>query len=200
MKTKNIIPHQFFIDRKKREELKGHSSFLIWFTGLSGSGKSTIASRLEEELFNRGYHTYILDGDNLRSGLNSDLDFTDYGRKENIRRVGEVANLFIDAGIVVLASFISPFRSEREFVKNTVGESKFFEVFVDCSIAECELRDVKGLYKKARAGEISNFTGISSPYEIPENPDLLLDTSKNTIDESVQKLIDKLALRFALND
>lgn len=200
MKSKNIIPHRFFVDRKKRLELKKHPSFLIWFTGLSGSGKSTIASRLEEELFNRGYHTYILDGDNVRSGLNSDLDFTDYGRKENIRRIGEVANLFVDAGIAVLASFISPFREEREFVRNTVGASNFFEVFVDCPLEECENRDVKGLYKKARAGEIPHFTGISSPYEVPESPDILIDTSKNTVDEAIQKLIGKLEVRFALNN
>lgn len=200
MKSKNIIPHTFYVDRNKREELKGHSSFLIWFTGLSGSGKSTIASRLEEELFNRGYHTYILDGDNVRSGLNSDLDFTDFGRKENIRRIGEVANLFVDAGITVLASFISPFREEREFVRDTVGKSNFFEVFVDCPIEECENRDVKGLYKKARSGEIPHFTGISSPYEAPKSPDLMIDTSKNTVDEAVQKLIDKLEVRFALNN
>ena len=200
MQSKNIIPHTFYVDRKKREELKDHPSFLIWFTGLSGSGKSTIASRLEEELFNRGYHTCILDGDNVRSGLNSDLDFTDFGRKENIRRIGEVANLFVDAGITVLASFISPFREEREFVRNTVGKSNFFEVFVDCPIEECENRDVKGLYKKARTGEIPHFTGISSPYEAPESPDLVIDTSKNTVDEAVQKLIDKLEVRFALNN
>jgi len=199
MKPKHIIPHTFFVDRKKRAELKGHPAFLIWFTGLSGSGKSTIASRLEEELFNRGYHTYILDGDNVRSGLNSDLDFTDFGRKENIRRIGEIANLFVDAGIVVLASFISPFREEREFVRNTVGKSNFFEVFVECPIEECENRDVKGLYKKARAGEIPNFTGISSPYEVPENPDVIVDTSHLNVDEALLKLIDKLEDRFNLN-
>ncbi len=199
MKSKNIIPHTFFVDRNKRQELKKHPSFLIWFTGLSGSGKSTIASRLEEELFNRGYHTYILDGDNVRKGLNTDLDFTDFGRKENIRRIGEVANLFIDAGVIVMASFISPFRSEREFVKELVGKSNFFEVFVDCPIEECETRDVKGLYKKARAGEIPHFTGISSPYEVPEYPDIIIDTSKNTVDEAVQKLIGKLEVKFALN-
>lgn len=200
MKSKNIIPHSFYVDRNKREELKGHPSFLIWFTGLSGSGKSTIASRLEEELFNRGYHTYVLDGDNVRSGLNSDLDFTVFGRKENIRRIGEVANLFVDAGITVLASFISPFREEREFVRDTVGKSNFFEVFVDCPLEECENRDVKGLYKKARAGEIPHFTGISSPYEVPESPDIIIDTSKNSVDEAIQKLIDKLEVRFALNN
>ena len=198
MKSKHIIPHQFFVDRNKRAELKGHPSFLIWFTGLSGSGKSTIASRLEEELFNRGYHTYILDGDNVRKGLNSDLDFTDFGRQENIRRIGEVANLFVDAGIVVMASFISPFRQEREFVKNLVGPSCFFEVFVDCPIEECETRDIKGLYKKARAGEIPNFTGISSPYERPENPDSTIDTSLLSVDEAITKLIDKLEDRFNL--
>jgi len=199
MKSKNIIPHSFFVDRNKRQELKDHPSFLIWFTGLSGSGKSTIASRLEEELFNRGYHTYILDGDNVRDGLNADLDFTDFGRKENIRRIGEVANLFVDAGLIVLASFISPFKEEREFVRKTVGKSNFFEVFVDCSVEECEKRDVKGLYKKARAGEIPHFTGISSPYEAPESPDLKIDTSKISVDEAIQKLIDKLDHRFALN-
>ena len=199
MKQKNIIPHSFYVDRKKREELKNHPSFLIWFTGLSGSGKSTIASRLEEELFNRGYHTYILDGDNVRSGLNSDLDFTDEGREENIRRIGEVANLFVDAGIIVMASFISPFRQEREFVKTLVGASRFFEVFIDCPLGECESRDVKGLYKKARAGKIPNFTGISSPYEAPENPDITIDTSLLTVDEAIAELINKLEDRFNLN-
>jgi adenylylsulfate kinase len=199
MKSKHIIPHSFYVDRKKREELKNHPAFLIWFTGLSGSGKSTIASRLEEELYNRGYHTYILDGDNVRSGLNSDLDFTDKGREENIRRIGEVANLFVDAGIIVMASFISPFRQEREFVKSLVGASRFFEVFVDCPLDECESRDVKGLYKKARAGEIPDFTGISSPYEAPENPDITIDTSLITVDEAIAEIIDNLEDRFDLN-
>lgn len=200
MKSNHIIPHKFFVNRDKRNEIKGHPSFLIWFTGLSGSGKSTIASRLETALYNRGYHTYILDGDNVRKGLNADLDFTESGRQENIRRIGEVANLFTDAGIIVMASFISPFRKEREFVKNLIGAAHFFEVFVDCPLKECETRDVKGLYKKARAGKIPDFTGISSPYEVPENPDIIIDTSKLTVDEAIQKLIDKLSDRFALND
>ena len=198
MKSKNIIPHSFVVDKQKREKLNGQSAFLIWLTGLSGSGKSTIASRLEEELYNRNYHTYILDGDNVRSGLNSDLDFSDKSRKENIRRIGEISNLFVDAGIIVIASFISPFKTERDFVKSRVGEKNYFEVFVDCPIEECESRDVKGLYKKARAGEILDFTGISSPYEKPESPDIAIDTSKLTVDEIVEKLMEKIASRFTL--
>jgi len=199
MKSKNIIPHSFHVDRQKREELNRHPSFLIWFTGLSGSGKSTIASRLEEELYLKGFHTYILDGDNIRNGLNSDLNFTEPGRKENIRRIGEVAKLFTDAGTIVLASFISPYRSERKFVRELVGKDRFFEVFVDCPVEECELRDVKGLYKKARAGEIANFTGISSPYEIPLNPDIVINTQISDVESSVQKLIALIEQRFDVN-
>ncbi|HHD82703.1 MAG TPA: adenylyl-sulfate kinase, partial [Bacteroidetes bacterium] len=138
--------------------------------------------------------------DNVRHGLNKDLGFSDQDRKENIRRISEAAKLMLEAGVITLTAFISPFKEEREFVRNTVGKSNFFEVFVDCPIEECENRDVKGLYKKARAGEIPHFTGISSPYEVPENPDIIIDTSKNTVDEAVQKLIGKLEVKFALNN
>ena len=196
MSEKHIIPHSFHIDRQKREELNGHPAFLIWFTGLSGSGKSTVASRLEEVLYRNGMHTYILDGDNVRRGLNADLDFSDEGRKENIRRIAEVAGLFVDAGLIVMASFISPFRSERALARKVAGKERFFEVFVDCPLDVCEQRDVKGLYKKARAGDIPHFTGISSPYERPEKPDITIDTATMQLDEAVSKILDKLARRF----
>ena len=186
---KFIIPHNFSIKKEDREKLNGHKGKLIWFTGISGSGKSTLAGMLEFVLHEKGMHTYILDGDNVRSGLNKDLDFTDEGRVENIRRIAEVAKLFVDAGIIVMASFISPFRSERAFARELVGKENFIEVFVDCNLETAEQRDVKGLYKKARAGIIPNFTGISSPYERPENPDVIVNSSTGSKDESLAKII-----------
>lgn len=199
MTPENIHPQQFKVDREKRRALMGHPSFLIWFTGLSGSGKSTLAERFEDLLFQKGMHTYLLDGDNIRSGLNGDLGFSDQDRKENIRRIGEVANLMTDAGVITLAAFISPFASEREWVKQCVGSSHFFEVFVDCPIETCETRDVKGLYQKARRGEIPNFTGISSPYEPPRHPNLIIDTSKESIENALEKLWLQISSRFGLN-
>ncbi|CAE7329386.1 cysC, partial [Symbiodinium sp. CCMP2456] len=169
--------------------LQGHNSFAIWFAGLSGSGKSTLASALEKRLYQRGLRTFILDGDNIRSGLNKDLDFSEESRRENIRRIGEVAKLMIDAGCIVLSAFISPFRQEREMVKSMVGEENYVEVFVNCPLEECEKRDVKGLYAKARAGEISNFTGISSPFEAPENPDVKVPTHQLSLEEGVERII-----------
>ena len=194
---KYIIPHDFKITKEDREKLNQHKAMLIWFTGISGSGKSTLASMVEHVLNEKGIHTYILDGDNVRSGLNNDLDFSDEGRVENIRRIAEVANLFVDAGLVVMASFISPFKSERALARDLVGKENFVEVFVDCKIETAEERDVKGLYQKARAGIIPNFTGISSPYEKPENPDVIVNSSTKPKEESLQIIIEHLSERLS---
>jgi adenylylsulfate kinase len=188
-KQKFIIPHNFAISKKDREELNKHKGILIWFTGISGSGKSTLAGMLEYVLHQKGIHTYILDGDNVRSGLNKDLDFSDEGRVENIRRIAEVANLLVDAGLVVMASFISPFKSERALARDLVGKENFIEIFVDCNLETAEGRDVKGLYKKARAGIIPNFTGISSPYEKPEKADVSVNSSTESKEESLSKIM-----------
>ncbi len=192
----NIVHHSFNISRINREKLHQHKSFLIWFTGLSGSGKSTIANALESKLNTLKVSTYSLDGDNIRLGINKDLSFSVDDRKENIRRIGEIANLFIDAGIVTLASFVSPYSSDREKVKNTVGAKNYIEVFVNTSLDECERRDVKGLYKKARKGEINNMTGISAPYEVPKSPDIEIDTVKESVEDSVDKILKILKLRL----
>lgn len=181
----HIFEHKHAITLVDRSRLHGHNSIVIWFTGFSGSGKSTIASGLETRLFDSGIATYILDGDNIRKGLNKDLDFSDAGRVENIRRIGEVSKLFVDAGIVVLTAFVSPFASDREAVRTAVGAEKFIEIFVDCPLEVCEQRDTKGLYKKARKGEILNFTGISSPFEAPINADVHLHTDQLSIEESI---------------
>ena len=185
---KNIIKHNYSISKKDRKKLNNQNSFLIWFTGLSGSGKSTIANALEFKLHEEGYKTYALDGDNIRKGINNDLTFSPEGRKENIRRIAEVANLMVDAGLVVLAAFVSPYKKDRENIKNIVGKDNFVEIFINTSIEECEKRDVKGLYKKARAGEILNFTGVNAPYEAPENPDIEIITDDITVEESVDKI------------
>ena len=192
----HIIPHNHAISRADRIQQQGHPSLVIWFIGLSGSGKSTLASELERRLFEMGKRTYILDGDNVRSGLNKDLDFSDASRKENIRRIGEVANLMLDAGVITLTAFISPFAEERELVKNLVGAENYMEVFVNCPIEECEKRDVKGLYAKARRGEISNFTGISSPFEEPQNPDVKVPTHKLSVEEGVDLVMGVLSKKF----
>ena len=168
---------------------------MLWFTGLSGSGKSTIANALEKALHERGIRTYVLDGDNVRHGLNSDLGFTDADRVENIRRIGEVAKLMVDAGIVVLTAFISPFRAERDMVRELFAEDEFVEIFVDTPLEIAEARDPKGLYQKARRGEIPNFTGIGSPYEVPLNPDLHIHTDHESIDEIVNRLLTELSFR-----
>lgn len=188
----NIIPHEHTIKLADRIKKNGYKPKLIWFTGLSGSGKSTLASALETFLHNQDFNTYILDGDNVRSGLNKDLDFGEEGRKENIRRIAEVSNLFVDAGLVVLTAFISPFKEDRQTAKNLVGASNFVEVFVDTPIEVCEKRDVKGLYAKARAGKIPNFTGIDSPFERPDNPDIHIETEDKSIQESLKEIIDQL--------
>jgi len=186
---KFIVPHKGRITKEDRRRLKGHKSVILWFTGLSGSGKSTIAHALEEELYKRGIHTYILDGDNVRSGLNSDLGFSEEDRKENIRRIGEVAKLFIDAGVLTMVAAISPYKRDRDFVRNLVEPGEFVEIYVKCPLKVCEARDPKGLYKKARQGIIKNFTGIDDPYEEPENPEIVVETDKETIEEAVAKII-----------
>ena len=196
---KFVIPHSHKISKKEREKLNNHKPVILWFTGLSGSGKSTLAGKVEEKLFEMGCRTYILDGDNIRTGLCKDLGFDEHGRKENIRRIGEVSKLFVDAGVIVLTAFISPFKSDRQTVKDLVAENEFVEIFVNCPIEECEKRDVKGLYKKARNGEIKNFTGIDSPFEAPEKPDIEVETNKLTLDESVEKVL-KIVLEKIKND
>ncbi len=188
----HIIPHDHAIDRSDRERLLAQKAQLIWFVGLSGSGKSTLASRVEQELHQMGRLTYILDGDNVRSGLNKDLDFSEASRVENIRRIGEVSKLMVDAGLVVITAFISPFRSDRETIRELVGADRFVEVHVDCPIEECEKRDVKGLYAKARAGLISNFTCISSTFEETEQPEVRVQTHLNDIDECTNTIINYL--------
>lgn len=185
----NLHPILSHIKKTDRERLLHQKAKLIWFTGLSGSGKSTLAVGLEAALHKLGYKTYLLDGDNIRSGLNNDLAFDEAGRKENIRRIGEVSKLFLDAGVIVISAFISPFKSDREKVRSIVGDENYIEVFVDAPLDVCEQRDVKGLYRKARAGEIKDFTGIDSPYEPPENPDIYLPTHKLSVDESLQQLL-----------
>lgn len=194
----HIIPHLHRVNRGLRNTMKGHRSLVVWFTGFSGSGKSTLANLLEEYLYRQGYHTFVLDGDNVRNGLNQDLDFSDESRRENIRRISEVANLMTDAGLVVFSAFISPFSEDRERVKSIVGADNFIEVFVDCSIEVCEQRDVKGLYAKARKGEISNFTGISSPFEAPENPDIHIRSDEEPLNASLQKLISYIEPKLKL--
>ena len=186
--TKNIRIQLFKISRLHRNRQNKHTSFVIWLTGLSGAGKSTLANGIEQLLFKKGIKCYSLDGDNVRLGINSDLDFTDEGRKENIRRVAEIAKLMADAGMIVIASFISPFKEDREMARKIIGEKHFIEVFVDCPLEVCEQRDSKGLYEKARHGLIKEFTGISSPYEKPENADLVISSATTNIDESVQQV------------
>jgi adenylyl-sulfate kinase len=175
----------------------GQKPKLIWFTGLSGSGKSTLAVQLEAALHARGFKTYLLDGDNIRSGLNKDLSFTDDARVENIRRISEVCKLFLDAGVVLLSAFISPFQADREQVKSIVGEDNYIEVFVDAPLEVCEQRDVKGLYKKARAGEVKNFTGISSPYEKPTKPDVVIATDKMSVEQSIETLMKQIVPKIS---
>lgn len=171
---------------------------LIWFTGLSGSGKSTLAVQLEASLHAQGFKTYLLDGDNIRSGLNKDLTFTDDARIENIRRIAEVSRLFLDAGVILLSAFISPFQADREQVKRIVGDDNYIEVFVDAPLEVCEQRDVKGLYKKARAGEVPNFTGISSPYERPSHPDVVISTDKISVEESIEVLMKAIVPKIRM--
>ena len=190
--NQNTVWHEPTISRKQREELNSQRSCILWFTGLSGSGKSTLAHALEDRLHNMGKATYVLDGDNIRKGLCSDLGFSDEDRTENIRRIGEVAKLMIDAGVIVMTAFISPFRNDRKVARDLVQQGDFIEVFCDAPLDVCETRDVKGLYKKARAGEIPEFTGISSPYEEPVTPELKIETVNKDVDECVNMIIEYL--------
>ncbi|MDZ5473959.1 adenylyl-sulfate kinase [Bacillus sp. 31A1R] len=190
--SNHIVWHQTIISKGDRQSIKGHKSCVLWFTGLSGSGKSTLANAVELKLFELKKHSYILDGDNIRYGLNKGLTFSKEDRFENIRRIGEVAKLFVDSGQIVVTAFISPFREEREKVRNLFEDGEFIEVFVDCPLDECEKRDPKGLYQKARSGEIREFTGIDSPYEEPLNPEITIQTKDCTIDRATEIIINYL--------
>ncbi|MDP7977612.1 adenylyl-sulfate kinase [Bacillus sp. WLY-B-L8] len=194
-KKENIIWHQTVITKENRQKLHGQKSCVLWFTGLSGSGKSTLANKVEERLHSLGISTYLLDGDNMRHGLNKDLGFREEDRKENIRRIGEVAKLFVDSGIIVLSAFISPYTEDRQKVRDLLEEEEFIEIYTKCSLEVCETRDPKGLYKKARKGEITDFTGISSPYEAPVSPEITVNTESvaidNCTDQIIRYLLDK---------
>ncbi|WP_455661644.1 adenylyl-sulfate kinase [Pradoshia sp.] len=194
-KATNITWHEAAITKGERRAQNGHGSCVLWFTGLSGSGKSTIANAFSSYLYKQGISEYVLDGDNIRHGLNKDLGFTDEDRTENIRRIGEVAKLFVDSGTIVTTAFISPFRSDREQVRALFEEGEFIEVFVDCPLDECERRDPKQLYAKARRGEIKDFTGIDSPYEAPKAPELTIESHQVTIDEAVKEIAEYLVSR-----
>lgn len=193
--SKNIHWHRPLVTRDRREQLNGHRSFILWFTGLSGAGKSTLAHRVEETLYERGHHTFVFDGDNVRHGLCADLGFSAVDRRENIRRIGEMSKLFINAGVIVLTAFISPFRQDRQMVRSMVDTDDFIEVFCDTPLEICEERDVKGLYKKARRGEIQEFTGISSPYERPMNPEITVNSGYEDLETCARKIIAYLEER-----
>ena len=186
---KNIVKHSYSVNLDSRKKLKQHQPLLLWFTGLSGSGKSTIANCVEQELHKNSIHTYTLDGDNIRKGLNSDLSFSPEDRTENIRRIAETAHLMMDAGLVVLAAFVSPYRIDRDHIRNVVGHNNMIEIYIKTSVEECERRDVKGLYKKARKGEIKNMTGISAPYESPLHADIQINTEEITVIEAAKQII-----------
>jgi adenylylsulfate kinase len=188
----NIVWHEHDVDKTRRAQAKSQKPCVLWLTGLSGSGKSTIANLLEKKLAEHGKHTYLLDGDNVRHGLCGDLTFSDKDRVENIRRIGEVSKLFVDAGVIVLTAFISPFKSERDFCRNLMDDDEFVEIFIDTPIEECEKRDPKGLYQKARQGDIKDFTGIDSPYEAPESAEITLDFSGQTAEQSAEQLFELL--------
>jgi adenylylsulfate kinase len=199
MKTPNTIYHNATVTRDRRNQLNGHKSAVIWFTGLSGSGKSTLAHCVEEELHNLDCRTFVLDGDNVRHGLSSNLTFSDNDRKENVRRIGEAARLMMEAGTITMTAFISPFKKDRNLVRQLLPQGDFIEVYCKANLKACELRDVKGLYKRARAGEIKNYTGIDSPYEAPDNPELIIDTEGELLEESVAKVIDFLKSKEIIN-
>ncbi len=197
-KSSNVVWHQSTVSRKRREEKNQHKSVVLWFTGLSGSGKSTLAHAVEEELYQLGLNTFVLDGDNVRHGLNKDLGFNEQDRKENIRRISEAAKLMLEAGIITLTAFISPFKAEREMARSLMPHGDFLEIHCYCPLEVCEQRDVKGLYKRARNGEIKDFTGISSPYEAPVKPELKIDTNAQTLDQGAQQVIALLRERHIL--
>jgi bifunctional enzyme CysN/CysC len=198
-RSHNVLWQSFDVDKQVRAESKSQKPCVLWFTGLSGAGKSTIANFVEKKLLSLGYHTYLLDGDNVRHGLNRDLGFTDADRVENIRRVAEVSRLMLDAGLIVLVSFISPFRAERRMARELMEEGEFFEIFVDTPLRVAEARDPKGLYKKARRGELRNFTGIDSPYETPESPEMRIDTTESTAAKAAEVIIERLSQVGVIN-
>ena len=195
IKSTNIKWHKGLVSLEDREKRNGYKAAVIWFTGLSASGKSTLSHAVEKSLFDQGYHVYVLDGDNVRHGLNKNLGFSHEDRTENIRRIGEVANLFVQTGVISLTAFISPYRADRDMARKCAPEGRFIEVFVKCSLDVCEKRDPKGMYKKARAGEIKNFTGIDAPYEEPLQPELVIETDKETVEECAARVIGYLKQR-----
>lgn len=199
IKSSNITWHQADVTRENRESQNGHKAVVLWFTGLSGSGKSTLAHAVENALFALGCRTYVLDGDNIRHGLNKNLGFSPEDREENIRRIGEVAKLFTEAGVIAMTAFISPYRGDRDKARALVEAGRFIEVYVQCSVEVCEQRDVKGLYQKARAGLIPEFTGVSAPYEEPLNAEIVVDTAQESLEVSTQKVIDALRERGVLS-
>ena len=200
MKSANIVYHNSTVTRSKRNKLNKHKSIVIWFTGLSGSGKSTLAHSIEESLYNLRCSAFVLDGDNVRHGLSSNLSFSDEDRKENTRRIGETAKLMLEAGVITMTAFISPFREDRDNVRQLFNKDDFIEVYCKASIEKCESRDVKGLYKRARAGDIKNYTGIDSPYEPPINPELVIDTENESLIDSVAKVINLLKSKGIINN
>ncbi|MGN7611214.1 adenylyl-sulfate kinase [Magnetococcales bacterium HHB-1] len=195
VRAKNLTAVRHRVEMRERRDLHGHKGGVLWFTGLSGAGKSTLAMLLEQELFQRGYRTYVLDADNVRQGLNKDLGFSPEDRSENIRRIGEVASLFADAGLIVITAFISPYRDDRTQARQ-INKAHFHEVYIKADLACCEARDPKGLYKKARAGKIPEFTGVSAPFEEPEHPDLIVDTTESTVAENITELIAFVKAQF----
>lgn len=199
-KSSNAVWHHATVTRQRRETQNNHKSFILWFTGLSGAGKSTLAHALEEELHQLGCRTFVFDGDNVRHGLCGDLEFSEADRKENIRRIGEMCKLFTEAGVIALTAFISPFRVDRRKVRDLVPKGDFIEVYCRCSVDVCESRDVKGLYRKAKAGEIKDFTGISSPYEEPEHPEITINTGEDSLEASVTKILSYLEQHGFLNE
>jgi adenylylsulfate kinase len=192
MISSNVIYHHASVTRQRRNKLNEHRSVVLWFTGLSGSGKSTLAHALEEKLYQKGCRTFVLDGDNIRHGLNSNLDFSEPGRTENIRRISEVSKLMLESGLIVMTAFISPFNKDRNEARKLITNDDFIEIYCKASLETCEARDVKGLYKRARAGEIKNYTGIDSPYEEPNNPELIINTNDETLENSASKILNFL--------
>jgi len=199
MDRNNVIWHHATVTREHRNQQNNHKSTVLWFTGLSGAGKSTLAHAVEEKLHHRCCRTFVLDGDNVRHGLTSNLTFSDDDRKENIRRIGEVAKLMMESGVITMTAFISPFREDRDLIRKLLSQDDFIEIYCKASLEACESRDVKGLYKRARAGEIKNYTGIDSPYEAPNNPELIIDTEHESLEESVSKVIDFLKIKAIIS-